>query len=129
MAGSLARWSSHQTESVIGTLLRVGVLIAATVVACGGIVFMVHHGTSNPEYGVFQGEPAELRSVAGIIRAAVSFQALGVIQLGLLILIATPVARVAFSVVAFALERDALYVVVTLIVLGVLIFSLTGGHL
>jgi uncharacterized membrane protein len=50
-------------------------------------------------------------------------------QLGLLLLIATPVARVAFSVFAFALQRDRLYVVVTLAVLGVLAFSMTGGQL
>jgi uncharacterized membrane protein len=50
-----------------------------------------------------------------------------VIQLGLLLLIATPVARVAMSLVAFILQRDRVYVVVTLIVLAVLIFSLTGG--
>jgi len=50
----------------------------------------------------------------------------GIIQLGLLLLIATPVARVAFSVVAFAAERDWLYVAITLIVLAILIYSLTS---
>jgi uncharacterized membrane protein len=52
----------------------------------------------------------------------------GLIQLGLLILIATPIARVAFSVVAFLYQRDWTYVVVTLIVLGLLVYSLLGGH-
>ena len=46
-------------------------------------------------------------------------------QFGLLLLIATPVARVAMAVVGFALERDRLYVVVSLIVLTVLLLSLT----
>jgi uncharacterized membrane protein len=41
-------------------------------------------------------------------------------------LIATPVARVAFSVIAFALERVRMYIVFTLIVLTILILSLTG---
>jgi uncharacterized membrane protein len=50
------------------------------------------------------------------------------IQLGLLLLIATPVARVAFSVAVFAMQRDRLYVVVALIVLAVLMYSLTGGR-
>ena len=71
----------------------------------------------------------ELRSVSGIITDALSFRIHGVIQLGLLLLIATPVARVAFSIFAFALQRDRTYVVVTLIVLGVLIYSLVGGGL
>ena len=51
----------------------------------------------------------------------------GVIQLGLLLLIATPIARVAFSVVGFALERDRMYVVFTLIVLAILLYSLLGS--
>ena len=46
-----------------------------------------------------------------------------------MLLLATPVARVAFSVVAFALQRDRLYVAVTLVVLGILLYSIVGGHL
>ncbi len=49
------------------------------------------------------------------------------IQLGLLLLIATPIARVAFSVVGFAIERDRMYVVFTLIVLAILLYSLLGS--
>jgi uncharacterized membrane protein len=63
------------------------------------------------------------------MKDALAFRGGGLIQLGLLLLIATPIARVAFSVAAFALQRDRLYLVVTLIVLAVLIYSLTGGHL
>jgi uncharacterized membrane protein len=78
---------------------------------------------------VFHGEPADLRSVSGIVSAALSHQhGRGIIQLGLLFLIATPVARVIFSVFASAVQRDWLYVVVTLIVLAALVFSLTGGQ-
>jgi uncharacterized membrane protein len=66
--------------------------------------------------------------VEGILGQVRAWRGRGIIQLGLLLLIATPVARVAFSVVAFALERDRLYVGITLIVLAVLAFSLAGGH-
>ena len=48
----------------------------------------------------------------------------GIIQLGLLLLIATPVARVVFSVIGFVRQRDFVYVVLTLIVLAVLLYSL-----
>jgi uncharacterized membrane protein len=51
----------------------------------------------------------------------------GLIQLGLLFLIATPIARVAFSIVGFAIERDRMYVVFTLIVLAILLYSLLGS--
>jgi uncharacterized membrane protein len=50
-------------------------------------------------------------------------------QLGLLLLIATPIARVMFSAVAFAMERDRMYVGFTLIVLAVLLYSLFGSFL
>ncbi len=68
-----------------------------------------------------------MRSIAGIISDALAVRSGGIIQLGLLLLIATPIVRVAFAVVAFALQRDRVYVIVTLIVLGVLLFSLLGG--
>ncbi|MBZ5669380.1 MAG: DUF1634 domain-containing protein [Acidobacteriia bacterium] len=122
------RWTDQRVETIIGNLLRAGVLLAAAVVALGGVIFLVRHGCTMPQYARFVGEPFELRTVSGIVRRAASFRGRNIIQLGLLLLIATPVARVAFSVVAFALERDRLYVGVTLIVLAVLLFSLAGGH-
>jgi uncharacterized membrane protein len=122
-------WTDQRVEVAIGNLLRAGVLAAAVVVLIGGTVYLVRHGGAAPHYGVFRGEPADLRTVSGILTDAISLRGRGIIQLGLLILLATPVARVAFSVFAFAMQRDALYVVVTLLVLAVLIFSLAGGHL
>lgn len=109
-------------------MLRVGVLVAATVVLIGGSLYLVRHGTTLPDYRVFRGEPSDLRTVTGIAADALALQSRGVIQLGLLLLIATPVARVAFAGLAFAKQRDRLYVVVTLIVLGVLLYSLIGSH-
>ena len=63
--------------------------------------------------------------MTGIVREAVSLNPLGLIQFGLLLLIATPVARVAFSVAAFALQRDRTDVAVTLFVLAVVLLGLT----
>jgi len=63
------------------------------------------------------------------VRESLRWRGTGLIQLGLLLLLATPVARVAFSVVAFLLQRDRLYVLVTLIVLGILLYSIAGGRL
>jgi uncharacterized membrane protein len=121
-------WSDQRIEAIIGDLLRAGVVLSAMIVLLGGLVYLVHQGNTTPHYGVFRGEPADLRSVSGIVGAALSGQGRGIIQLGLLFLIATPVARVVFSVFAFAVQRDRLYVVVTVIVLAVLVFSLTGGQ-
>lgn len=87
-------------------------------------MYLARHGSTIPDYRVFRGEPSDLRNVSGIVTGAVSWHSRGLILFGLLLLIATPVARVAFSVVAFALQRDRTYVVVTLIVLAVLLYSL-----
>jgi len=123
------QWTDQYVEELIGNLLRVGVTLAAAVVLFGGSIYLVRHGLAAPRYHVFVGEPADLRNVSGIVRDALSLRGRGLIQLGLLLLIATPVARVAFSVAAFAMQRDRLYVVVALVVLAVLMYSLTGGHL
>lgn len=119
-------WNDERIERVIGNLLRAGVILAAAVVLAGGVLYVAKYGGQKPQYGAFHGEPSDLRSVSRIFEDAVSGHSRGLIQLGLLILIATPVARVAFSVVAFAAERDWLYVAVTLIVLAILLYSLAS---
>ncbi len=116
-------------EEIIGTLLRTGVILAAVVVLAGGIFYLVRNGSLPAHYGVFRGEPKDLIHIAAIVRDATRLDSLGIIQLGLLLLIATPVARVAFTVFAFAYERDWTYVVVTLIVLALLLYSLGAWHL
>lgn len=121
-----AFWTDQKTESVIGNLLRVGVGLAAVVVLAGGVLYLVRHGDSPADYRVFRGEPSELRHVSGILHDAVALRSRGIIQLGLLLLIATPIARVAFAVFAFAAEGDKLYVLFTLIVLAILVYSLVG---
>jgi uncharacterized membrane protein len=122
-----ARWTDHRVDQLLGNLLRIGVIVATIVAAMGGLLFLTNHGFEPASGRVFRGEPPELRSVAGILRGALALRAEAIIQLGLVLLIATPVARVAMSLVAFILQRDRVYIVVTTIVLGLLIFSLTGG--
>jgi uncharacterized membrane protein len=120
-------WGDESVEIIIGNLLRTGVLLAASVVLIGAIVVVVQHGGSAVNYRVFRGEPADLRGLRGIIHDVIAFRGRGIIQLGLLFLIATPVARVAFSIWAFAKERDYMYVVFTMIVFTVLMYSLFGS--
>jgi uncharacterized membrane protein len=119
-------WNDQKIEDIIGNLLRIGVGTAAAVVLVGAAAYLVRHGFGHANYRVFRGEPSDLRTLRGIVRAAVGLHPRGIIQLGLVLLIATPVARVAFSVFAFAVERDRMYVVFTLLVLGILILSLAG---
>ncbi len=119
-------WNDLRIEIIVGNLLRIGVTLAAAVVLFGGIIFLVQHGRDIPKYSSFRGEPQSLKSPAEIARGAIALDPRAIIQLGLLLLIATPVARVAFSAIAFALEHDHMYVVMTLFVLAVLMYSLFG---
>src|ERR1700736_476566 len=116
--------TDEQMDQIIGNLLRAGVVLAAAVVLAGEIWHMAQTGGGLPNYRVFRGEPAELRGVADILRGLSPGHSADLIQLGLLLLIATPVVRVAFCVWAFAVQRDRAYVVITLIVLAALVLSL-----
>lgn len=120
-------WTDQRIENILGNLLRAGVLLSALVVLIGGVIYLLRHGRSPMDFGVFRGEPADLRSVRGIIRDTLALRGRGIIQLGLLLLIATPVARVAFSIFGFAEERDRMYVVFTVIVFSILLYSLIGS--
>ncbi|MDA8244047.1 MAG: DUF1634 domain-containing protein [Elusimicrobia bacterium] len=121
------RLMDQEIEVTIGQLLRVGVLSSAAVVAAGGVLYLARHGLAAAEYSVFTRQPPELSGAAGIFRYAFSLHGRGLIQLGLLMLIATPIARVVFSVFGFLRERDWLYVAVTLVVLAILLYSLING--
>lgn len=125
----MARWTDEQVEQAVGNLLRIGVSIAATVAAAGGIAYLARHGSTPVDYRAFQGAPQDLRSIRGIVGSAISLQSLGVIQLGILLLIATPIARVALSLIGFFRQGDRKYVAITALVLGILLFSLVGGRL
>ncbi len=120
-------WTDQRIENILGNLLRVGVLLSALVVSIGGAIYLLRHGNSPVDFRVFRGEPADLRDVRGIIGSTLALRGRGIIQLGLLLLIATPVARVAFSIFGFAQERDRMYVVFTVIVFSILLYSLVGS--
>ncbi len=123
----MERWTDEQMDEIIGKLLRTGVILSAVVVFVGGVIYLARHGGERPQYSAFHGEPTEFRRLGGILRSVLAGRGRGIIQLGLVLLIATPVARVAFSAFAFQRQRDWTYVVITLIVLAVLIYSLAGG--
>jgi len=114
----------NRTERLLAMTLRIGVALAAAVVLVGVLSLLRARGGVATDYRVFRGEPSELRGVAGIWRAARHLRPRGLIQLGLLILIATPIARVVFSALAFARQRDWLYTAVASIVLTALLFGL-----
>ncbi len=123
----MPRLTDERLEQIIADLLRAGVLLSAAVVLAGGICYLARHGREPVDYHSFHATPEAYRSLARILAAAAHGDCRGVIQLGLVLLIATPIARVALSLVAFWVQRDWTYVVVTSIVLVILLFGLAGS--
>jgi len=113
-------------DVLLAYVLRTGVLAAAVLVLSGGVIYLYTHWHETAAYQVFRGQPPDLRSVAGAFASARALTGEGLIELGLLLLIATPIARVALSTILFARQRDWLYVGITLVVLMLLAYSLAG---
>jgi len=117
----------HAIELLIGKLLRICVIATSAIVILGAAIFLPGALGNPVAYDKFVGEPEAFRSVAGVLRTAASGDGRGIIEAGLLLLVATPILRVGFSAVAFLHEKDYLYVFLTLVVLGLLVFSLLAG--
>jgi len=127
----------QRLEGAIAMLLRIGVICAAVLVSIGGVLVLRHPEAPVPNYRVFRapGEPSaaisphtSVRSIVAVFRHLPHGSGAGIIALGLLVLIATPIARVIFAIIGFARERDTLYTVISLVVLAILAVSLMHGR-
>lgn len=114
-------------QVIIGLLLRWGVIISMSVVFLGGLIYVSRHGHETASYNHFKGEPTYLKTIKGIWQNTFNVKGRAIIQLGILLLIATPIARVLLSVFSFMIEKDYLYIAITLIVLGIIMFSMLSG--
>lgn len=127
MAQPVESEREHVLEVVIGRLLRVCVIVTSAIVVVGAALYLPGAAHTTVSFNAFHGEPAKFRSVAGILGDAVTGNGRAIIEAGLLLLVLTPVLRVAFSAFAFLHERDYLYVALTLVVLALLTGSLLAG--
>jgi uncharacterized membrane protein len=122
-AGNL---TDEKVDQVIGSILQAGVLLSGLVVLIGGVLYLIQFGLTPANYRSFSPELAAVHGLSPIFSGALRLDGRSIIQVGILILVATPVIRVIFSVFAFVLQRDHLYVTITLIVLGILFYGLSG---
>ena len=99
-------------------------MLAAATVLAGGVFYLIQHHADQVNYHTFVAGAPITRSVSGILQAVAHGESTALIQMGLLLLILTPIARVGIAIAGFLLERDRLYTVVSLIVLLILAFSL-----
>ncbi len=116
-------WNDKQVETWVGLMLRTGVLLAAAVVLAGGILYMIQNRGPRPDYSRFQGEPVAYSTLHGAATGIATLEPRSIIMFGLLLLVATPIARVGMCIVGFAFERDRMYVAVSSLVLVILLYS------
>jgi uncharacterized membrane protein len=115
----------RQMDIVIGHILRIGVSVAAAVVFTGWIMYLGGARGAVADYRHFHGQPVSITTgIASILHGVGALDSLSIMEAGVLLLIATPVLRVAFCVAAFAARKDARYVLISGIVLAVLLYSL-----
>ena len=112
---------------LLGHVLRAGTVISVTIVFFGGIIYLHRHGHFLADYRAFRGIPAFVRP-SGLFNAVMQLRGQAIIQTGIIMLIATPVLRVIFSAIGFALEKDYLYVGISLLVLLIIFASALSGH-
>ena len=123
-----SRLAQVDMNLVVSKVLRYGVIVSAVVVIFGLLLVVLGARSANfPDslshlIQLNYGKPT--LDMSTLISGVVHLKGDYIIQLGLLILLATPLVRVGASVLLFAAERDTLYVAVTLVVLTVLIISI-----
>ncbi|WP_345950817.1 DUF1634 domain-containing protein [Mucilaginibacter sp. PAMB04274] len=115
-------------QHIIGWILRLGVIISMFVVFAGGCLYLYRHGTEVLQYSQFKGVPDFVHTPLGIWHGILTLRGRAIIQAGIILLIATPVIRIIFSAIGFALEKDWLYTGLTLLVLAIIIGSALTGH-
>jgi uncharacterized membrane protein len=130
MTERTSRWSDDRVAQWVGNVLRSGVILSALVTLFGAVLLLRQQGAAPADYHVFGGAHAGLRSITSVVGGAIRLESKAVVQLGVILLLATPVVRVLLSLVAFVLQRDRLYTVITALVLVILLYSLLlGGRL
>jgi len=115
-------------QSLLGKVLRAGTVISMSIVLFGGIVYMCRHGYSVVNYHKFTGIPDFVQYTSRLIPGAISFKGQAIIQIGIILLIFTPIVRVVFSSIGFLLEKDYLYSGISLLVLVIIFASMLSGH-
>jgi len=115
-------------QAVLGWVLRIGVIVSISIVIFGGVLYLYRHGGETAGHSKFIGIP-DFTQIGGIVQGILDFRGRSIIQLGIILLIATPIMRIIFSTIGFALEKDRLYVGISLLVLLIIIFSSISGHI
>ncbi|WP_410220409.1 DUF1634 domain-containing protein [Pedobacter sp.] len=114
-------------QAIIGNLLRIGVVLSMATVLIGAVIYLLGNAGKSVEYHTFDYAKVHLKDIKSIFTNLHALEGITIIQLGLLMLIFTPIARIVMAAVSFFIEKDYLYVLICIIVLLIIAMSLSGG--
>ncbi len=124
----MKKFKDTDMQLLLGQVLRAGTVISISIVFFGGVLYLYRHGHSLTTYKVFKGTPGFVQQTTGLWDGVISLKGQAIIQVGILLLVATPILRVIFSAVGFMLEKDYMYVGISLLVLFIIFMSMMSGH-
>jgi uncharacterized membrane protein len=125
---AMKKFKDTDMRLLLGQVLRAGTVISISIVFLGGIIYLHRHGNSIADYREFKGIPDFVQHAGTLVKAALNFRGQAIIQLGIILLIGTPILRVIFSAIGFVLEKDYMYVGISLLVLLIIFASMMSGH-
>jgi uncharacterized membrane protein len=124
----MKKFKERDMQLLLGNVLRAGTVISVSVVFFGGILYLYRHGHAIANYKTFSGIPDFVQHFPGILYSAFNLKGQAIIQIGIILLIFTPIMRVIFSTIGFLLEKDYLYTGISLLVLFIIFLSMINGH-
>jgi len=124
----MSKFKDKDIQLLIGQVLRAGTVLSVSIVFLGGIFYLYRHGHALASYKPFIGVPDFVQHSPGIFYSAFSLKGQAIIQLGIILLIATPIMRVICSAIGFVLEKDYLYTCISILVLCIIFISMISGH-
>jgi uncharacterized membrane protein len=124
----MKKFKDRDMQLLLGWVLRAGTVISITIVFLGGIIYLYGHGHTVANYKTFIGVPGFVQHFQGLKNGALNFEGQAIIQIGIILLIATPILRVVCSAIGFVFEKDYMYVGISLLVLFIIFMSTMSGH-
>jgi uncharacterized membrane protein len=124
----MKKFKDTDMQLLLGRVLRAGTVISISIVFFGGVIYLYRHGHSVANYKTFVGVPDFVQHAGSLFNGAFTLKGQAIIQLGIILLIATPILRVMFSAIGFVLEKDYMYLIISLLVLSIIFMSTISGH-
>lgn len=125
---TMKKFKDRDMQLVLGRVLLAGTIVSISIVFFGGVIYLYNHGHYIADYRKFVGIPAFLQHGDSLFSGVFEFRGQAIIQLGIMLLIATPILRVVTSAIGFVLEKDYMYLGISLLVLLIIFMSTISGY-